>query len=126
MADGESWDSSGSARPNADTDVTVYAIDMGGGEPSVSIIKDISPTLATTHYGEPAAYDARGNGGVYMPNDHRGASKQSDRLHRPCFVENHYGDYRPSSQSNSIRANGATLGGGGEVVILEYIQSDEP
>ena len=30
-----------------------YAVDMGGGKTSCSISKDLSPTLATTHYGEP-------------------------------------------------------------------------
>lgn len=40
-----------------------YAIDMGGGKSSVDIHSDRSPTLTTTHYGEPAVvYDARGNG----------------------------------------------------------------
>ena len=40
-----------------------YAIDMGGGKSSVDIHQDRSPTLTTTHYGEPAVvYDARGNG----------------------------------------------------------------
>jgi site-specific DNA-cytosine methylase len=39
------------------------AIDMGGGKSSVDIHTDRSPTLTTTHYGEPAVvYDARGNG----------------------------------------------------------------
>ena len=32
---------------------TVIAVDRGGGKQSVSIQKDVSPTLATTHYGEP-------------------------------------------------------------------------
>lgn len=37
---------------------TVYSIDQGGGKSSCVILKDISPTLACTHYGEPAvAYE---------------------------------------------------------------------
>ena len=52
------------------------AIDMGGGKSSVDIHTDRSPTLTTTHYGEPAVvYDARGNGngGVAptMTGDHQ-------------------------------------------------------
>jgi DNA (cytosine-5)-methyltransferase 1 len=39
------------------------AIDMGGGKSSVDVHIDRSPTLTTTHYGEPAVvYAARGNG----------------------------------------------------------------
>ena len=36
------------------SDITVYAIDMGGGKSSCDILRNLSPTLATTHYGEPA------------------------------------------------------------------------
>lgn len=31
----------------------VFAIDQGGGKSSNSILENIAPTLATTHYGEP-------------------------------------------------------------------------
>ena len=31
----------------------IYAVDMGGGKPSAVFYEDISPTLCTTHYGEP-------------------------------------------------------------------------
>jgi len=31
----------------------VYCVDMGGGKPSCCITENISPTLTTTHYGEP-------------------------------------------------------------------------
>ena len=31
-----------------------YAIDMGGGKSSCDILDNKSPTLACTHYGEPA------------------------------------------------------------------------
>lgn len=34
--------------------VTVYSIDQGGGKSMCVVLKDISPTLACTHYGEPA------------------------------------------------------------------------
>ena len=41
----------------------VYAVDMGGGKSACDILNGKSPTLCTTHYGEPAVvYDARGNG----------------------------------------------------------------
>lgn len=40
-----------------------YSVDMGGGKSACDILEDKSPTLRTTHYGEPAVvYDARGNG----------------------------------------------------------------
>lgn len=58
-------------------------------------------------------------GGLDMPNDHRRTPKPSDGLHRPCFAENHYGDYRPSEQCNSIRANGASIGGGVRCLSLK-------
>lgn len=31
----------------------IYAVDMGGGKPSAVFYENISPTLCTTHYGEP-------------------------------------------------------------------------
>ena len=36
-----------------------------------------------------------------------------------CFTENHYGDYRGTEQSNSIRASGATCGCGSEALIVK-------
>ena len=40
-----------------------YSVDMDGGKSACDILEDKSPTLCTTHYGEPAVvYDARGNG----------------------------------------------------------------
>lgn len=39
------------------------------------------------------------------------------------YTENHYGDYRPANQSNSLRACGATCGGGSEVLVLESNQN---
>jgi len=47
----------------------VWSVDMGGGKSSSLILGGISPTLTTTHYGEPVVayddalvFDARGNG----------------------------------------------------------------
>lgn len=55
-----------------------------------------------------------------MPNDNWKPSGPGDGLHRvSCFTENHYGDYRPTEQSNNIRANGASIGGGSEVLVVE-------
>ena len=57
-------DVSGTIRANAgDNQMSVtYAIDMGGGKSSVDIHQDRSPTLTTTHYGEPAVvYDEQVN-----------------------------------------------------------------
>lgn len=31
----------------------IYAVDMGGGKPSSVFYENVSPTLCTTHYGEP-------------------------------------------------------------------------
>lgn len=40
---------------NTDSDYTkTYTVDMGGGKSNCGIYEDLSPTLATTHYGEPA------------------------------------------------------------------------
>lgn len=50
-------------KENFNAVIQPIAIDMGGGKSSVDIHTDRSPTLTTTHYGEPAVvYDARGNG----------------------------------------------------------------
>lgn len=40
----------------------IYAIDMGAGKSTSGIHKEVSPTLATTHYGEPVINDTRGFG----------------------------------------------------------------
>ena len=38
--------------------VVIVALDMGGGKSNCVVSKNISPTLATTHYGEPVvAYE---------------------------------------------------------------------
>ena len=34
----------------------VFAIDMGGGKSSCLVLEDVSPTLTTTHYGEPVIF----------------------------------------------------------------------
>lgn len=34
--------------------MSIFTIDMGGGKSSVMVYEDVSPTLTTTHYGEPA------------------------------------------------------------------------
>lgn len=50
-------------KDNFNAVIQPIAIDMGGGKSSVDLHLDRSPTLTTTHYGEPAVvYDARGNG----------------------------------------------------------------
>ena len=50
-------------KDNFNAVIQPIAIDMGGGKSSVDIHTNRSPTLTTTHYGEPAVvYDARGNG----------------------------------------------------------------
>lgn len=49
-----------------------YTVDMGGGKSSVCTYKEQSPTLACTHYGEPAvAYTLKIRGGcdTYMKWD---------------------------------------------------------
>lgn len=81
----------------------------------MTISYDVTGTLrAETKHHEPIVlvFDARGNGGGQsMPNDNWKPSGPGDGLHRDCYTENHYGDYRPTEQSNNIRANGASIGG---------------
>lgn len=43
-----------------------YAVDMGGGKSSVGVHNDRSPTLTTTHYGEPAVCYSTSHGGFHM------------------------------------------------------------
>ena len=35
----------------------IYAVDMGGGKSSSAFYENISPTLCTTHYGEPVVIE---------------------------------------------------------------------
>lgn len=39
-----------------------YVVNQGGGKSGANVIKNKAPTLACTHGGAPAVYDARGNG----------------------------------------------------------------
>ena len=74
--------------------------------------RDRTLTATTLSEYKVLVYDARGNGGGQsMPNDNRKSSKPGDGLHRDCYTESRYGDYRPTEQSNNIRANGASIGG---------------
>ena len=59
---GKGWKEDASYTLNTiDRPAVVYAVDQGGGKSSVSVCNDISPTLCTTHQGEPAvAYVANG------------------------------------------------------------------
>lgn len=75
---------------------TVIAVDMGGGKQSVSIQKDVSPTLATTHYGEPVV----------------------------CYpVENHPNDSRVKiSQDGNVQTLSTRMGTGGGNVPLVLLE----
>ena len=44
------------ARDYKDPQIVAYSVDMGGGKSSCSISEEQSPTLATTHGGEPVVY----------------------------------------------------------------------
>lgn len=59
---GKGWKGDASYTLNTiDRPAVVYAVDQGGGKSSVSVCNDVSPTLCTTHQGEPAvAYVANG------------------------------------------------------------------
>ena len=59
---GKGWKEDASYTLNTiDRPAVVYAVDQGGGKSSVSVCNDVSPTLCTTHQGEPAvAYVANG------------------------------------------------------------------
>lgn len=105
--------------------VVIILNDQGGGVMNVSY--DVTSTLRAQDHGHPPlVYDARGNGGgCRVSNNHRRSSGQNNGLHRYCYTENHYGDYRATEQSNSIRAAGATLGGGSEVLVLCGEESTE-
>lgn len=40
------------------------------------------------------------------------------------YKENHYGDYMEDEVANSLRACGATIGGGSEVLIVDVLPFD--
>lgn len=41
------------------------------------------------------------------------------------YTENRYGDYRETDAGNTIRSNGASCGGGSEVLVIETLVFDE-
>ena len=74
--------------------------------------------------------------GMCRDPEESGAERKRDpESSRGCFTENHYGDYRNTDQSNSIRASGATCGCGSESLVVreafamqafgEYTESDK-
>lgn len=54
--------------------VTCFAVDQGAGKSSCSVSKQLSPTLATTHGGEPAVICLNDQGGSVMQVERSGAS----------------------------------------------------
>lgn len=59
---GKGWREDKSYTLNTVDRPAVYAVDQGGGKSGANVSEDVSPTLTCTHGGEPAVYDARGNG----------------------------------------------------------------
>ena len=107
------------------------AIDMGGGKSSVDIHTDRSPTLTTTHYGEPAVvYDARGNGdGTVAPTmtgdhqnrvtDYTGVVVAGDLVLMEAYQ--HQG-YRESDVCNTL-TSGQYNGVRGDTPLVTYIDT---
>jgi DNA (cytosine-5)-methyltransferase 1 len=100
-------------KDNFNAVIQPIAIDMGGGKSSVDIHTDRSPTLTTTHYGEPAVvYDARGNGdGTVAPTmtgdhqnrvtDYTGVVVASEPS---CYSKLAHGFYKADEVSSGLKA----------------------
>ena len=111
-------------KDNFNAVIQPIAIDMGGGKSSVDIHTDRSPTLTTTHYGEPAVvYDARGNGdGTVAPTmtgdhqnrvtDYTGVVVASEPSHYSRLA---HGFYKADDVSSSLRA--VEYKGDGDLVV---------
>lgn len=73
---GKGWTEDVSYTLNTVDRPAVYAVDQGGGKSQARVYEGLAPTLTCTHGGEPAVYDARGNGGgkivPTMTGDHNG------------------------------------------------------
>jgi DNA (cytosine-5)-methyltransferase 1 len=111
------------------------ASDMGGGKSSVDIHTDRSPTLTTTHYGEPAVvYDARGNGdGTVAPTmtgdhqnrvtDYTGVVVSTDPSCVLMEAYQHQG-YRESDVCNTL-TSGQNNGVRGDTPLVTYIDTSD-
>jgi hypothetical protein len=56
-------------------------------------------------------YDARGNGGRHMPDNHRPTRSKYNRLHRYCFAEKRFFKWVEDDRSVSLRNMGGSYGG---------------
>lgn len=94
--------------------IPTYAIDMGGGKSSVDIHQDRSPTLTTTHYGEPAVVYS-GNGNDYgdksgcITGDHQNRITDfTSILVKPMvqgfFSKQAIGEYKESNEAHCLNA----------------------
>jgi DNA (cytosine-5)-methyltransferase 1 len=105
------------------------AIDMGGGKSSVDLHLDRSPTLTTTHYGEPAVvYDARGNGddtvAPTMTGDHQNRVTDYTGVvvssEPSCYSKLAHGFYKADDVSSGLKAR--DYKGDGDLVLMEAYQ----
>lgn len=66
-----------------------YTVDQGGGKSQVSISKEKSPTLTTTHDGAPAVcyWDGGQTVGTLTANNAGGAQRMPDKNHFQCIIE---------------------------------------
>jgi len=64
----------------------VYAVDMGGGKSSSDILNNKAPTLATTHYGEPAVCYQKTTG-CLSPGAHAGSYNGQDAYNDMLVID---------------------------------------
>ena len=118
-------DTSGNAPDSNQGGVAVVCVDQGGGKSSCAISKDISPTLACTHGGEPAVCvqgsmigraEKNGPQGSGVNEDVAFTLNATDR-HAVAFSQDAYDKYSESGKSGALRACGGMYGGGSETLI---------
>lgn len=100
-----------------------YAVDMGGGKSSVGIHNDRSPTLTTTHYGEPAV--------CYCDTSHADDVVRVDDKVAPLQARDYKGgkmicavDCRNGTEADkngALQSNSAHSLNGNNVVRVRYI-----
>lgn len=104
--------------------IAILTIYQGAGKSSVSLSENVSPTLATTHDGAPAVYDARGNGDgktvCTITGDHQNRVTDYTAI-VSTYSSEAYDKWKQNEVGSSLRASGGMYQGGSESLVCTAV-----
>lgn len=92
----------------------VYCVDMGGGKSTCLVLENLSPTLTTTHYGEPIVF--------YEENEVETVKNTSDLVRKKTstlLLNSSGGDIASTLDASYYKGCGLRQGIEREFVVLE-------